>query len=44
LGGSDSVTDLEKLLTLELRGILAGADRVHREILKSPDWGREPPP
>ena len=44
LGGADSVAELEKLLTQELRGILAGADRVHRDILKSPDWGHDAPP
>lgn len=42
--GSDSLPELEKLLTDELRGILAGADRVYRDILKSPDWRQEAPP
>jgi hypothetical protein len=40
----DSLADLERLLTEELRGILAGAERVYREILQSQDWGRQPPP
>ena len=40
----DSIAELEKLLTAELRGILAGADRVHEELLKSQNWRREPPP
>ncbi len=34
LAASDSVGDLERLLTAELRGILAGADRVYREMLE----------
>ena len=44
LGATDPVGDLEKLLTTELRGILAGADRVYREMLESRDWRQEPPP
>lgn len=44
LTATDSVGDIEKLLTQELRGILAGADRVYHDILKSPDWRQEPPP
>ena len=44
LAGPDSLPELEKLLTDELRGILAGTERVYRDILKSPDWRQEPPP
>jgi hypothetical protein len=44
LGSTDSVPDLETLLTQELVGILAGADRVYHEILKSPDWRQAPEP
>jgi hypothetical protein len=36
--------EIEKLLTDELRGILAGAERVYRDILKSTDWRHEPSP
>ena len=44
LGGSESLLEIEKLLTDELRGILSGAERVYRDILKSTDWGHEPSP
>jgi hypothetical protein len=40
----NSMPDVEKLLTTELKGILAGADRVYQEMLKSQDWRREPAP
>jgi hypothetical protein len=35
LSNPDSLPELEKFLTFELRGILAGADRVHQEILNA---------
>ena len=44
LANPDSMPELEKFLTIELRGILAGADRVHQEILST--WnsrGASPP-
>jgi hypothetical protein len=41
---ADSIGEVERLLTKELRGILAGADRVYHEMLKSRDWRHEPPP
>lgn len=44
LPAADSLADLEKLLTTELRGILAGAERVYREMVKSQDWRQNPPP
>jgi hypothetical protein len=40
----ESIPDLEKLLTDELKGILAGAERVHEELVKSQNWRGEPPP
>jgi len=40
----DSIADLEKQLTDELKGILAGAERVHVELVKSQNWRTEPPP
>ncbi|MEO8349323.1 MAG: hypothetical protein ABI610_10455 [Acidobacteriota bacterium] len=40
----ESVADLEKLLTDELIGILAGAERVHQDLLKSQNWRTEPTP
>lgn len=44
LPGGDTLAELERLLTTELRGILAGAERVYREMLKSQDWRQNPPP
>ncbi len=44
LPSPESLPEVEKLLTGELTGILAGADRVHEEMMKSQDWRREPPP
>ncbi|HEV8610139.1 MAG TPA: hypothetical protein VGS98_08745 [Thermoanaerobaculia bacterium] len=44
LADTDPVGEVEKLLTVELRGILAGADRVYREMLKSHDWRQDAPP
>lgn len=41
---ASSMPNIEKLLTTELKGILAGADRVYQEMLKSQDWRREPAP
>lgn len=40
--GPDSVEDLEKYLTGELRGILAGAARVYEEIANTGEWGNPP--
>jgi hypothetical protein len=42
VAGPEAIADLEKYLTDELRGILAGAERVYREITQSADWGRPP--
>jgi len=44
LPGSESLSEIERLLTHELRGILAGAERVYRDMLESPDWRQEPAP
>lgn len=35
LASPDALPELETFLTIELRGILAGADRVHQEILNT---------
>lgn len=35
IASPESVTELERLLTNELIGILAGAERVHQELVKS---------
>jgi len=40
----EALSDLEKMLTRELKGILAGADAVHREMLSEADWRRVTPP
>src|SRR5262245_56167959 len=40
----DSLPELEKLLTSELVGILAGASRVHEEMIVGQDWKRVTPP
>lgn len=40
VAGPEAIPDLDKYLTDELRGILAGAERVYREITESADWGR----
>ncbi|HVE65714.1 MAG TPA: hypothetical protein VNC59_03960 [Thermoanaerobaculia bacterium] len=39
---SASTADVEKLLTDELVGILAGAERVYQELVKSQNWRVEP--
>ena len=40
----DSLAELEKLLTAELRGILAGASQVHEEMMSGKDWRGVTPP
>ncbi len=42
IASPESVSDLERLLTDELKGILAGAERVHQDLVKSQNWGSEP--
>jgi hypothetical protein len=42
LANPDSIPELENFLTLELRGILAGADRVHQEIVSTHPRGVSP--
>jgi hypothetical protein len=44
VGNPESLSELEKLLTLELRGILAGASQIHEEMTNSQDWRRINPP
>src|SRR5438093_13433164 len=38
VGGPDSLPELEAVLTSELRGILAGASKVHDEMIRDKDW------
>jgi hypothetical protein len=40
----ESLPDLEKLLTSELRGILIGASQVHDEMISGQDWRGVTPP
>jgi hypothetical protein len=40
----ESLPELEKLLTSELRGILTGASRIHDEMVGSKDWRGVTPP
>jgi hypothetical protein len=42
VAGPDALEELEKYLTGELRGILAGAERVYDEIGGSETWGKPP--
>lgn len=44
LANPESVAELERLLTDELKGILAGAERVYQELVKSQNWRSEPTP
>lgn len=44
VANAETIADLEKLLTGELKGILAGAERVHEELIKSQNWRAEPSP
>lgn len=44
VASAETIADLEKLLTGELKGILAGAERVHEELIKSQNWRAEPSP
>lgn len=44
VAGAEAVAEIEKLLTSELRGILAGADQLHGEMIKSKDWRRDTSP
>ncbi len=40
----DALPDLERVLTLELKGILAGASRVHDDMIRDKDWRTVTPP
>lgn len=40
----ETLPDLEKLLTLELQGILVGASRLHDEMIQGQDWRGVTPP
>ena len=42
--GPNSLAELESVLTIELKGILAGASRVHDEMIRGKDWRKVTPP
>jgi len=44
VGSPESLEELEKLLTAELRGILSGASSIHEEMISGKDWRRVTPP
>jgi|GEM_PF-1581851 hypothetical protein len=44
VGNPDSLAELEKVLTFELKGILAGASRVHDDMIRDKDWRSVTPP
>lgn len=44
VGDPAFLPELEKVLTAELKGILAGASRVHDEMLRGKDWRTVMPP
>jgi len=44
IANEEAIPALEKLLTSELLGILAGASKVHDEMLTGTDWRRVTPP
>ena len=44
LGNPDSLAELERVLTVELRGILAGASQVHERMARESDWRTVSPP
>lgn len=44
VASADSLAELEKLLTMELRGIIAGASAIHDEMTSRKDWRGVTPP
>jgi hypothetical protein len=44
VAGPDSLLELEAVLTAELKGILAGASKVHDEMIRDKDWRTVTPP
>lgn len=41
---SESLAELEKVLTDELKGILTGASQVHEQMVSGTDWRQVSPP
>jgi hypothetical protein len=44
LANPESLPDLQRVLTLELKGILAGAREVHERMARESDWRSVAPP
>jgi hypothetical protein len=44
LADAASLPELERVLTAELKGILAGASQMHERMAGAPDWRAVPPP
>ena len=44
LANPESLSEMERLLTIELKGILAGAREVHERMSREPDWRSVSPP
>ncbi len=44
VAGPDSLPELEAVLTAELKGIIAGASKVHDEMIRDKDWRTVTPP
>src|SRR6266536_3493106 len=44
VAGPSAVAELETVLTHELKGILAGANRLHDEMVRGKDWRKVTPP
>jgi hypothetical protein len=44
MAARESLVELEKLLTAELKGILAGASAVHEQMVSGTDWRQVSPP
>ena len=44
IAGPEALPELEKVLTAELKGILAGASAIHEEMVSGTDWRQIAPP
>jgi hypothetical protein len=44
IAAAESLAELEKLLTAELKGILTGASQIHEQMISGMDWRQVSPP
>ena len=44
IAAPESLAELEKLLTAELKGILTGASQIHDQMISGSDWRQVSPP